>query len=109
MMRLYSVYIMASRSRVLYVGVTNDLARRVGEHKRGFGGFTSRYRVTRLVHREEFSHIKDAIAREKALKGWRRSRKVALIEGSNPTWRDLAEGWFLPFHSPQQVAPRLSS
>ena len=109
-MRLYSVYIMASRSRVLYVGVTNDLVRRVDEHKRGLGGrFTSRYRVTRLVHREEFTRIGDAIAREKALKGWRRSRKVALIERSNPAWRDLAEGWFLPFHFLRQVAPRLSS
>ena len=99
-MRLYSVYIMASRSRVLYIGVTNDLVRRVDEHKRGLvGGFTSRYHVTRLVHREEFTYVGDAIAREKALKGWRRSRKVALIERSNPAWMDLAEGWFLPLHS----------
>ena len=94
---------MASRSRVLYVGVTNDLVRRVSEHKRGLGGVTSRYRVTRLVHREEFTHINDAIAREKALKGWRRSRKVALIEGSNPTWRDLAEGWSPSLRSGQAL------
>jgi putative endonuclease len=91
-MRTYYVYIMASRSRVLYVGVTNDLARRVSEHKRGRNaGFTSRYRVTRLVYFEEFADVRDAIAREKAIKGWRRSRKVALIEGRNPTWCDLTE------------------
>ena len=70
-MRTFYVYIMASRSRVLYVGVTNDLARRVNEHKEGLvAGFTSRYRNTRLVHFEEFADIRDAIAREKELKGW---------------------------------------
>jgi putative endonuclease len=64
--RTYYVYIMASRSRVLYTGVTNDLARRVNEHKRGLNaGFTSKYHVTRLVHFEEFADIRDAIAREK--------------------------------------------
>src|ERR1041384_1708619 len=91
-MRTYYVYIMASRSRVLYVGVTNDLARRVSEHKRGRNaGFTSRYRVTRLVYFEEFADVRDAIAREKAIKGWRRSRQGALIEGRNPSWNDLTE------------------
>jgi len=86
------VYIMASRSRVLYAGVTNDLARRVNEHKRGFNaGFTSSYRVTRLVYFEEFPDIRDAIAREKAIKGWNRSRKISLVEARNPTWEDLAE------------------
>ncbi|HWZ29373.1 MAG TPA: GIY-YIG nuclease family protein [Gemmatimonadales bacterium] len=91
----YSVYILASRSRVLYIGVTNDLARRVDEHKRGVVvGFTRRHRVTRLVYFEEFADIHDAIAREKRLKGWRRSRKTELIERRNPTWRDLAESWF---------------
>ena len=89
-MRTYYVYVMASRSRVLYVGVTNDLARRVSEHKRGHNaGFTSRYRVTRLVYFEEFADIRDAIAREKTIKGWRRSRKVSLIEARNPSWEDL--------------------
>jgi putative endonuclease len=92
-MRTYYVYIMASRSRVLYAGVTNDLARRVNEHKRGLNaGFTSRYRVTRLVYFEEFADIRDAIAREKAIKGWRRSRKISLVEARNPTWEDLAKG-----------------
>lgn len=70
-MGTFSVYIMASRSRVLYAGVTNDLARRVHEHKQGLvHGFTTRYRVTRLVYFEEFADIRDAIAREKEIKGW---------------------------------------
>lgn len=86
------VYIMASRSRVLYIGVTNDLQRRVDEHKGGrVDGFTKRYRVTRLVYSELFLDIEHAIAREKQLKGWRRSRKVELIERRNPHWQDLAE------------------
>jgi putative endonuclease len=90
-MRTYCVYIMASRSRVLYVGVTNDLARRVNEHKQGsVPGFTTKYRVTRLVYVEEFADIRDAIAREKEIKGWVRSRKVRLIENRNSTWEDLS-------------------
>ena len=89
----YYIYILTNVSRTLYVGVTNDLARRVNEHKCGLNaGFTSRYRVTRLVYFEEFTDIHDAIAREKAIKGWRRSRKIHLVEGRNPTWEDLAKG-----------------
>ena len=94
-MRTFYVYIMASRSRVLYVGVTNDLARRTSEHKRGLGGFTSRYRVTRLVYFEAFVDIRDAIAREKEIKGWVRMKKTRLIDSSNPTWEDLSSS-FLP-------------
>jgi putative endonuclease len=91
-MHIYYVYIMASRSRVLYVGVTNDLARRVQEHKQGLvPGFTSKYRVHRLVYFEKFYDISEAIAREKAIKGWKRSRKVDLIESRNPVWEDLAD------------------
>ncbi len=94
-MRAYSVYIMASRSRVLYTGVTNDLARRVDEHKRSLTpGFTSTYHVTRLVYFEEFTDVRDAIAREKEIKGWVRRRKIQLIEERNPTWEDLADRWF---------------
>src|SRR5205823_3565742 len=90
--RPYYVYIMASRSRVLYTGVTNDLGRRVHQHKRSLTpGFTSRYHITRLVYFEEFGDVRDAIAREKQLKGWVRSRKVRLIEQKNPTWEDLAD------------------
>src|SRR5881409_4149720 len=88
-MRSYCVYIMASRSRVLYTGVTNDLVRRVDEHKRGLTpGFTSRYRVSRLVYFEAFGDVRDAIAREKQLKGWLRARKMRLIEQKNPSWED---------------------
>ena len=91
-MRSFYVYIMASRSRVIYVGVTNDLVRRVQEHKSGVNpGFTKKYRVKRLVYFEEFTDIRVAIAREKELKGWIRARKTALIERRNPTWEDLAE------------------
>ena len=94
-MRVYCVYVMASRSRVLYTGVTNDLARRVNEHKLGRPtGFTSRYRITRLVYFEEFADIRDAIAREKQIKSWTRSRRVKLVERRNPTWVDLAQDRF---------------
>jgi len=94
-MRTYYVYIMASRSRVLYTGVTNDIVRRVDEHKRSLTpGFTSRYDITRLVYFEDFGDVRDAIAREKQLKGWVRSRKIQLIEEKNPTWEDVAAHWF---------------
>ncbi|MGE5801870.1 MAG: GIY-YIG nuclease family protein [Gemmatimonadota bacterium] len=97
MTRTYHIYIMASRSRVLYAGVTNDLARRVNEHKQGLvAGFTFKYRVTRLVYFEEFADIRDAIVREKEIKGWKRSRKISLIEGRNPTWEDLSETLSFP-------------
>jgi len=90
-MRSYHVYIMASPSRTLYVGVTNDLQRRVVEHKsRSHPGFTRKYNVTKLVYLEEFTCITDAIHREKLLKAWRRRKKVALIEMENPGWIDLA-------------------
>ena len=96
-MSLYYIYIMASRSRVLYVGVTNDLARRANEHKWGLvAGFTSKYRVTRLVYFEEFMDIRDAIAREKEIKGWKRLRKIRLLENRNPTWEDLADTLSFP-------------
>ena len=88
----YFVYIMASRSGVLYVGVTNELARRVVEHQEGLiPGFTSKYNVNRLVYFEEMKDIRAAIAREKQIKRWRREKKVRLIEGVNPNWRDLSE------------------
>ena len=78
---------------MLYVGVTNDLPRRVAEHRAGQGGaFTQRYRVHQLVYCEEHRDVRDAFAREKTLKGWTRVKKVALIEAENPDWRDLADG-----------------
>ena len=95
-MRAYNfhVYILASRSRTLYIGVTNNLWHRVLQHRERVGStFTSKYRVTRLVHFEPLQYIQHAIAREKELKHWRRERKIALIESANPSWTDLAEGW----------------
>lgn len=89
------VYIMANNSRTTYVGVTSDLERRVWEHKtHAVEGFTSRYRLTRLVYIAEFSRMDDAIAWEKALKGKTRAKKVALIEEINPRWNDLAWNWY---------------
>ena len=90
----YHAYMMASASGVLYVGVTNNLERRVSEHKsKRTTGFTSAYNVTKLVYFESFGNIKDAIAREKQWKSWRRSKKVALLEATNPQWQDLSENF----------------
>ena len=90
----YYVYMMASRSRVLYTGVTSDLERRVIEHKAGaVRGFTRTYYVRKLVYWEKFGDVYEAIQREKEIKAWRRGKKVALVEGVNPGWRNLAEGW----------------
>jgi putative endonuclease len=92
MPRTYCVYILASRSRNLYTGVTNNLERRMIEHRDGLvPGFTSRYRISRLVHFEVFGDVRGAIAREKEIKGWRREKKIWLIERQNPKWEDLAE------------------
>ena len=96
-MRSYYVYILSNASRTLYVGVTNDLVRRVWEHKQGsVPGFTSKYHVTQLVWFEQTINIAGAIAREKQLKRWVRKKKVALVSETNPEWRDLAaeEGFF---------------
>ena len=90
--RSHDVYIVTGLStrQVLYIGVTSNLWARIEAHRTGrFGGFTARYHVWRLVHAEAFTHIRDAIAREKQLKGWRRERKIALIEAHNPEWREL--------------------
>ena len=90
----YYVYIVASRSRVIYIGMTGFLMPRILQHKRGEGGtFTSQYRVSRLVYYEIFEQVSSAIARETEIKKWRREKKVALIEGKNPTWEDLAADW----------------
>lgn len=104
MERTYAVYILASRSRVLYVGVTNDLIARVSQHRNGLvPGFTSRYRIHRLVHFETFADIRDAIAR---IKGWRREKKVALIQTQNPAWEDLAANFFPAFPHQEKQIPR---
>jgi len=92
--KIFYVYIMASRSGTLYIGVTNDIARRTYEHKHGLvAGFTSKYKVNRLVYVEEFDAPDAAIAREKQLKGWSRQRKIALIESLNPAMKDLSVHW----------------
>jgi len=89
----YFVYILASRYKgTLYVGVTRDLSRRVGEHKGGFvPGFTRDYKIHQLVYYEEYNSILEARARERTLKRWRREWKIKLIESVNPTWRDLTD------------------
>jgi len=93
---MYYVYILASKKNgTLYTGVTNDIERRVYEHKHKFTpGFTSRYNVNRLMYYDEYNDIRDAIAREKQIKGWLRKKKIALIESMNPNWDDLSAGWY---------------
>ena len=94
-MREYYVYIMTNRARTLYTGVTNDLVRRVYEHKQKLiDGFTKKYNITLLVYYETTSSVEAARVRKKQLKGWRRDRKVALIEAFNNQWRDLSLGWY---------------
>lgn len=89
---LYHVYILASTSGVLYTGVTNSLERRVSQHEKGLlAGFTKRYGVKRLVYFEGFSDVRDAISREKQIKGWRREKRLALIRTMNPKFRNLSE------------------
>jgi len=89
--RTYYVYILSNRRRVLYTGVTNDLHRRMSEHRgHVVDGFTRRYNVDRLVYFESTTEILEAIAREKQIKGWSRSKKIALVMSMNPEWKDLA-------------------
>ncbi len=94
-MNQYYVYIMASQSKVLYTGVTNNLERRVYEHKKSLlPGFSSKYRTRKLVYFEAGSDIRSAIEREKQIKGWLRAKKVALIKSINPKWEDLGGDWY---------------
>jgi putative endonuclease len=94
-MRQYYVYIMTNRSKTLYTGVTNDIERRMYEHKQKLvDGFTKRYNLTKLVYYESTDDVRSAIRREKQIKGWLRRKKVALIESMNPLWRDLSNGWY---------------
>jgi putative endonuclease len=91
-MKAFYVYVMTNRSRVvLYTGITNSLVRRVWQHQNGeIDGFTKNYKVSRLVYYERFNRPRDAIAREKEIKGWRREKKNALVERMNPKWADLS-------------------
>jgi putative endonuclease len=114
--RVYFVYILSSLSGTLYVGVTNNLHRRVAEHRIGSeSAFTARYAIDRLVYFECFGDILKAIAREKQLKSWRREKKVALIKATNPSWRNLRNdlwlhrGSSLRFTSPKEGEANLRS
>jgi len=108
MEKLYYVYILASRSRTLYTGVTNNLLGRISQHRECIvKGFTSRYRIHRLVHFEMYRDVRSAIAREKQIKGWGRGKKVDLIDLKNPSWNDLAGDLFPRF--PEKADPSLRS
>lgn len=94
-MKQYYVYIMTNNSRTLYTGVTDNLVRRVYEHKSKLvEGFTRKYNITRLLYYEITSDVRAALCREKQIKGWLRKKKIALIAATNPGWRDLSEGWY---------------
>jgi putative endonuclease len=93
--KTYFVYIITNRSKTLYTGVTNNLVRRVREHKTGAGsGFAAKYKLDCVVYFERFQDIRNAIEREKRIKGWLRIKKVALIVSVNPAWRDLSQEWY---------------
>jgi putative endonuclease len=93
-MKTYCVYILASKSLNLYTGVTSNLPRRVIQHrKKLLQGFSAKYNINRLVYCESFGDVFAAIRREKQIKGWLRSKKIALIESANRDWKDLSDGW----------------
>jgi putative endonuclease len=91
----YYVYMMTNDSGTLYIGVTNDIVRRVYEHKQKLvAGFTSKYNITQLVYFEQTNDVQTALAREKQIKGWLRKKKITLIESVNPKWMDLSAEWY---------------
>jgi len=103
----YHVYLLSSRSHVLYTGITNDLMSRVSQHREGkVSSFTAQYRIHRLVYFETFHNVSAAIAREKQIKSWTREKRVELIQATNPTWLDLAADWFSPY--PRKAGPSAS-
>jgi putative endonuclease len=103
----YHVYVLASRSRVLYTGITSDLMSRVGQHREGkVSSFTAKYRIHRLVYFETFHNVRSAIAREKQIKSWAREKRAEVIQATNPTWVDLAAEWFAPY--PRKAGPSAS-
>jgi len=94
-MKRYYVYLLSNRSGTLYVGVTNNLFRRIFEHKhKMIEGFTKRYNIDRLIYFEEFQDIRQAILREKQIKSWRRQKKLELVRIMNETFMDLAKNWY---------------
>jgi putative endonuclease len=103
----YHVYVLASRSHVLYTGVTSDLMSRVGQHREGkVSSFIAKYRIHRLVYFETFHDVRAAIAREKQIKSWAREKRARLIQTANLTWVDLAADWFSPY--PRKAGPSAS-
>jgi len=93
--KTYFVYIMSNRSKTFYTGVTTSLIRRVREHKLGTGSrFAAKYKLDRLVYFERFEDIRNAIEREKRIKGWLRIKKIALVVSVNPEWEDLSREWY---------------
>jgi putative endonuclease len=95
--RRYFVYIMANASKKLYPGMTNSIRRRVREHKlKQTPGFAAQYNITRLVYFESFEDVRNAIEREKQIKGWTRAKRLALVESTNPKWDDLSREWDQP-------------
>ncbi|MGC2472691.1 MAG: GIY-YIG nuclease family protein [Candidatus Sulfotelmatobacter sp.] len=95
MPKLYYVYILASQTRVLYIGMTSGIEYRIFQHKtHAFNGFTEKYNVTNLVYFERHQDVMTAIRREKEMKAWRREEKIQLIESTNPKWKDLSYGWY---------------
>jgi len=108
----FYVYIMASSSGTLYAGVTNNVRERVQQHKSGTGSeFTRKYKVDQLFYYESFQYVGNAIAREKQVKGWRRSKKIALTQSMNPSWRDLSRDFgkeFQPEHRCDNRGPSAS-
>ena len=93
---MYYIYILTNKGNdVLYIGTTNDIHRRINEHKgEMIDGFSKRYHTHKLVYFEEYSHPMEAIAREKQLKGYKRDKKIVLINQLNPEWKDLSDDWF---------------
>ena len=105
----YRVYIIASKTRVLYIGMTNNLKRCVYEHQHDLvNGFSKQYRCHRLVYFESYDRVENAINREKQLKGWNRAKKLFLIERMNATWEDLSAEWGTPIERLKQVPPLAS-
>ena len=109
MEKLYYVYILASRSRTLYTGITNNVIRRTAEHRESARGFTAKYRIHRLVHYEIFHDVRAAIAREKAIKEWTRAKKIALIQKENLTWEDRLGDLFPAFPKKEKADSSLRS
>ena len=103
-MKTYYTYILTNdRNKTLYTGVTNSIIRRLFEHKNHLiPGYTDRYNCTKLVYYEEFADSRQAIEREKTIKSKLRSKKIALVESTNPNWEDLSQGWGIPILSPKE-------